>query len=49
MKENKSVIIGVRLTPEEKRKLELLCAAREVNISTLIRELIEEEIKKEQI
>lgn len=46
MKDNKTVIIGVRLTPIEKEKLEEICAVKQVNISTVIRELILNEYEK---
>lgn len=46
MKENKSVIVGVRLTPEEKRRLDVICAKCGNNVSSMIRELINKEFDK---
>lgn len=40
LKENKTVSVGVRLTPVEKEMLECICAVNSANISTVIRKLI---------
>lgn len=46
MKENKTVSVGVRLTPIEKEMLEKICAVNGANISTVIRKLILKEYEQ---
>lgn len=46
MKENKTVSVGVRLTPVEKEMLECICAVNSANISTVIRKLILKEYEQ---
>lgn len=44
--DNKTVYIGVRITPEEKKKLEKICAENKMNISAVIRKLILKEYEQ---
>lgn len=47
-RENKTVSVGVRLTPRDKDKLKQLCEIKQASISTVIRMLIDQEFKKEK-
>ena len=46
MKNLRTIIVGVRLTPEEKKQLEEICEKYGVNLSTMIRDLIDKEYDK---
>lgn len=46
MKDNRIINIGVRLTYDEKMKLLKICEVEEMNISAVVRMLINREYKK---